>query len=253
MQLIDIFSNVVLSSVTQVAAEDVEVTGFLPMIGRVYRGQLMVVGRAVNGWTDGITPKTLRDDARRREYAQQVYNSVTENMATKCPMSWVTAYWGVTDYWGVTEEKNYNTRRSAYWRVIRAVVSRLNIANVNDDENPWPSHLIWSNLYKIAPAEGGNPNTILCRAQFNGCVQILQWELENYRPRRLLFLTGRTWADPFLAKVWNDRAEPDRHSFVEVVGHVACGPQHAATCVVACHPQGRNETDWVNEVVAAFD
>ncbi|MGD0109852.1 MAG: hypothetical protein ABSC06_38400 [Rhodopila sp.] len=151
----------------------------------------------------------------------------------------------------MTTEENYNTRRSAFWRVIRAVVSRLHIANV--DENTWPSYLIWSNLYKVSPAKGGNPNSELRCAQFNECVQLLQWELENYRPSRILFLTGRAWADPFLTQVWNDRVERNGHSFVECIGHVACGPHHAATCVVASHPQGKNETNWVNDVVAAFN
>ena len=235
---IQLFSDVVLSSVTQVVADTV--TGFLAMIGREYDGQLMVVGRAVNGWTDGVAPNDLQNDSRRREYAQHVYELVTENMGTECPMCWVTARWGAAT--------NYNTRRSAFWRVIRAVVSQLNVADVNN--NKWPSALIWSNLYKVSPADGGNPSAELCRAQFDGCAQLFRWELENYRPRRILFLTGRAWADPFLTQVWNDRVERD--GFVELVGHAACDPQHAATCVVASHPQGKNETDWVNEVVAAF-
>jgi hypothetical protein len=235
--LIESFSDNVLFAITQVTTETV--TGFLPMVGREYSGQIMVVG----GWTKGIAPTQLGNDVLCLDYARSVYQSVTESMLGECPMSWVTACWGAT--------KKYNTRRSAFWRVIRAVVGRLDIANVDDDQNPWPSHLVWSNLYKIAPVEGGNPDGNLQQAQFKGCVKLLQWELKNYQPRRLLFLTGRAWADPFLREAWQDRALPEGQSFVEATGHVKCGP-HAATCVVAKHPQGKNETDWVNEVVAAF-
>lgn len=234
---IQLFSDVVLSSVTQVAADTV--TGFLAMIGHEYDGQLMVVGRAVNGWTDAVAPKDLQNDGRRREYAEHVYESVT---GTECPMCWVTACWGAA------KNKKYNTSRSAFWRVIRAVVSRFNVSDVNTYK--WPSALIWSNLYKVSPAKGGNPSAELRRAQFDGCAQLFRWELQNYRPRRILFLTGRAWADPFLTQVWNDRVERD--GFVELVGHAACDPLHAASCVVASHPRGKNETDWVNEVVAAF-
>jgi hypothetical protein len=236
---IQIFSDVILSSITEIANNSV--TGFLPMVGHQYCGQLMVVGRAVNGWTKGIAPNELHDHARRQDYAHQVYQSVTENMGAECPMSWVTGCWGATE--------NYNTRRSAFWRVIRAIVGQLNISDT--DDNTWPSHLIWSNLYKIAPAGGGNPGTGLRRAQFTGCKELLRWELENYRPYRILFLTGRAWADPFLTQMRDDRGRRD-HSFVERVGCLPRGPHHAAACVVANHPQGKNETNWVNEVVAAF-
>jgi hypothetical protein len=246
--LMQIFANDVLSAITQVTTK--KVTGFLPMMGREYSGDLMVVGRAVNGWmTEGIAPTELGNNARRLRYARKVYESVTEPDGRKCPMSWVTVQWGVT------EDGASNPSRSAFLRVIRAVVSRLHIADVDDDKSPWPSRLVWSNLYKIAPYEGRNPNGNLQHAQFNGCVKLLRWELAKYRPRRVLFLTGCAWADPFLERAWKDRAAPDGYSFVEAVGHVMCGP-HAATCVVASHPQdhrqGKNETDWVNEVVTAF-
>jgi hypothetical protein len=203
----------------------------------------MVVGRAVNGWTKGIVPHQLSNDALCLDYARSVYRSVTENMPGKCPMSWVTACWGATE--------DYNTRQSAFWRVIRAVVGRLDIANVDDDANPWPSHLVWSNLYKIAPAKGGNPGGNLRQAQFEGCVKLFRWELEKYQPQRLLLLTGRAWADPFLHEAWQEGTLPQGQAFVQAIGHVKCGP-HAATCVIASHPQGKNETNWVNEVVAAF-
>ncbi len=238
---IQIFAGDILSAVTQVRTE--AITGFLPMQGREYSGKLMVVGRAVNGWAEGIAPNQLCKDAERLEYARLVYSSVTENMENDCPMSWVTAGWCATT--------RYNTRRSAFWRVIRAVVSRLNIADVDDREKPWSSHLVWSNLYKVAPVGGGNPNNSLRTAQFRGCVKLLRWELEKYQPRRILFLTGRCWADPFLEQAWNDRSVPNAHSFVEAGGHLTCGSQ-IATCVVASHPQGKNETNWVNDVVTGL-
>jgi hypothetical protein len=159
-------------------------------------------------------------------------------------MSWVTEHCGCA-------EDYYNTCRSAFRRVIRAVVSRLRIAKVDDNEDPWSSRLVWSNLYKIAPCDGGNPNSKLQKAQRDGCVRLLEWELQQYHPRRILFLTG-WWADPFLKGAWEYREKPIAHFFVEAVGRLKCGP-HIATCVVASHPQGKNETDWENEVVNAFE
>jgi|GEM_PF-5099157 hypothetical protein len=40
---------------------DVPVTAFMAMVGNEYKGELMVVGRAVNGWTRGWRPQELND------------------------------------------------------------------------------------------------------------------------------------------------------------------------------------------------
>jgi hypothetical protein len=98
---IQIFANEVLSAITNITTKTV--TGFLPMVGHKYSGQLMVVGRAVNGWTKGISPNQLCDDAACLAYAHRVHRSVTENMPGKCPMSWVTSHWGANE--------DYNTPR----------------------------------------------------------------------------------------------------------------------------------------------
>lgn len=63
-------------------------------------------------------------------------------------MLWVKDGWGATD--------RYNTKRSAFWRAVRGVVEGLGISDVEHDT--WSSHLVWSNLYKLSPADGGNPS-----------------------------------------------------------------------------------------------
>jgi len=168
---------------------------------------------------------------------------VKEDMPPNCPMSWVTKCWGGGE--------DYNTRKSAFWRVIRATVGRLRIADINADGSAWPSQLVWSNLYKIAPAAGGNPNNQLQRAQFEGCLQLLHWEIETFKPKRLLFLTGLAWAGPFLEHAWCDNLPVEGQVFIEAKGYVMAGPE-PASCVIASHPQGKNERNWVDEVVAAF-
>lgn len=92
--------------------------------------------------------------------------------------------------------KGYNTKRSAFWRCIRGVVQGLGVADVEDAG--WSSHLVWSNLYKVSPAGGGNPKGVLRKVQFRGCAELLNSELRTYRPSRVLFATGFDWAEPFL-------------------------------------------------------
>lgn len=102
----------------------------------------MVVGCAVNGWTEGITPSQhgRPDDIER--HANPVQDSVNGN--GNCPMGWVTEDWRIG--------QGYNTKRSAFWRCIRRVVQGLSIADV---ENAGRSlYLVWSNLSKVSPARG---------------------------------------------------------------------------------------------------
>lgn len=231
----ELFESTILSRVGKQAVNlpTSEVTGFLAMAGQAWTGDLMIVGRAVNGWTDGILPERLAASAEVSQYARLVQESVAGD--GRCPMSWVTEHWGAT--------RDYNTKRSAFWRSIRSVVQRLGIADVESAD--WSSQLVWSNLYKISPATGGNPSNALCDIQFAGCAELLDLEFATYRPSRVLFLTGSNWADPFLAQ-W-ELPKSDQFQYVERVG-----PYGKAHCVVAAHPQGKPEEKWVNEVISAF-
>lgn len=177
----DLLASVILPAVGREAARlpPFDVTGFLAMTGHLYDRGFMVVGRAVNGWTTGILPDALASSSAAESYADLVLTSVAGKGS--CPMRWVTEHWNASP-------GQYNTKRSAYWRVIRAVVAQLGIAKVED--TTWPSHLVWSNLYKMAPAKDGNPGGALCEVQLPGCIELLRLELMTYRPSRLLLLTG---------------------------------------------------------------
>lgn len=239
----DFFAKEILSSVGRNANRlpDKELIGFLSMTGNRFDHELMVVGRAVNGWdVEVIRPNELSTLASSEVYAGSVFSSVTDNIG--CPMTWVTKCWGNYD-------SGYNTKGSAFWRVIRAVVSIFGIADVN--ESTWPSYLVWSNLYKVAPVKG-NPGSVLCDIQFSGCVSLLQMEIATYHPRRLLLLTGLPWAKPFLERAAPDVSSVSGYDFVEAIGQV--GHSGAVTkIVVAAHPQGKHEASWVSEVTAALN
>jgi hypothetical protein len=50
-------------------------TGFLAARGEAYRGELMWVGRAVNGWVKpGCTPAELQDEARVDALARAIFD-----------------------------------------------------------------------------------------------------------------------------------------------------------------------------------
>lgn len=216
-----------------------EITGFLAMTGALYARDLMVVGRAVNGWYQGILPANLATPQAAENYAQEVFQSVTAENG--CPMQWVTECWG-------EKVGNYNTARSAFWRVIRQIVDLLEIAD--PEANEWPSYLVWSNLYKIAPAIRGNPGNTLRAMQFHNCLALLNLELETYAPRRVLFLTGWNWARQFLENHPNIQ-RPD--GLVESTGTIELVGGNTCHYVVAKHPQGKPENLWVQNVIEALE
>ena len=216
-----------------------KVVGFMATKGNLYNRKLMVVGRAVNGWTDDtILPSQLTEPDKRRRYSKIVKrNSSKGNFsedAKACPMKWVQDYW--------QNPEGYRTIDSAFWRVIRQVMEGLEIASEND---PWSTYLVWSNLYKVAPAKGGNPGNGLCHVQLRGCKSLFDTELNIYRPSRVLLLAGWDWAKDF---VKSDCRKHNNAGFVE-----ATGRRRRTRIVVAKHPQGKREAEWVTDVLAAFN
>lgn len=61
------------------------------------------------------------------------------------------------------------------------------------EEVRWVENIVWSNLYKVAPKEQGNPTTGMCRVQQVICRDLLREEIELYRPTHILLVTGWNW------------------------------------------------------------
>lgn len=220
------------------------ITGFLSMAGHLYNKELMVVGRAVNRWEEGVFPEVLSAPDSAADYATKIFDGAIGNGS--CPMSWVTNCWANPS----NPDSKYNTKKSAFWRVIRAVVAESGIANTA--KNTWPSHLVWSNLYKVAPEEGGNPGGALRQVQLNGCISLLRQELDVYVPRRLLLLTGLNWAEPFLRDIAPTFRPVTSGNYVEATAEISHDTGNSTKVVVAAHPQGKSEGIWVQEVMQAF-
>ena len=223
-----------------------ELIGFLAMEGNRYTRKLMVVGRAVNGgFADSIALSALVSPSECASHSRDVLKK--SNGDGGCPMQWVD------EGWGNTRNGEYNLKRSAFWRVIRQVVERVGIVEAEDSQ--WYSHLVWSNLCKVSPEKGNNgrPSNRLYDAQLPGCKKLLDHEIETYKPERLLFLTGWDWAGDFLSE--RDIQPFDGKGFVERSGSPALSPDTRTRVLVAVHPgglrhQGKQEADWVDEVVS---
>ena len=224
-----------------------EFCGFLACRGKLYDGGLMVVGRAVNKWRGCISFEDIASAENRQRFVKDVADSA---QGGDCPMQWVLACWGRPR--GATRRKDppkgYNTKRSAFWRVINQVTRKV-CTGVREEN--WPSHLVWSNLYKVAPSKGYNPTVRQMNAQREGCKKLLRLEIEDFAPSRLLFLTGWDWAQPFLQE-WGD-VVPAEDTYVEATGRLRTGKGRSCAMVVARHPDRKPGAPWVKEVLAAFD
>lgn len=215
---------------------------FWPMCGAKFASsapRLMVVGRAVNGWGNGIAAPVLLSPEGRSAATKQA-RAVSE-VATGCPMSWVETRAGDPDY---------NTNRSAFWRVIRKAAASLH--SWSTPHQGWSSVLCWTNLFKVSPHAGGNPSTVLRRSIIQGSVQLLRREVEEFSPDRVIVLTGLDWFLPFADGLGLTVSEglPSRGRRVGPVE--ATANMHGRRWVIAKHPQGKPEQDAVSAILAAL-
>lgn len=247
--IVRIFEKEILAPVGAAEADGPNdtLTGLLPMRGDLYEpGGLMVVGRATNDWRTHISWNCLGSDKSRKEYTQEVVRTNSDSEG-KCPMVWVKELWGNTEH---NQKYNtfYNTKRSAFWRVIQKVTSYIPIT---EDESNFSSWLVWSNLYKLSPISG-NPGANLRCLQLEGCKSSFKREIDVFRPGRLLLLTGLSWAEPFLEELCIDSKDDGDLEHVELKGRLHYSKKNSASLVVAEHPQGKKEDIWIDQVMKAF-
>lgn len=158
--------------------------------GDLYDGRLMLVGRAVNGWTKSWIHGQHCDEESPRIMLEELYKESMEK-----PLAWVNYYWGRNEK-NEQGEKMYNTARSSFWQLARQLLHKLTPEG-EWDETRWAEKLAWTNLYKVAPFEGGNPNEPLCRAQLEICREILRYEIEKLKPQKIVFVTDLDWFRDF--------------------------------------------------------
>ena len=135
---------------------------------------ILFVGKSTNGWvTETKDINIVFGDTEDKIFARPDQ------------MKWANDLDGVTEH-------HYNTRKSAFWRVIKRITNMY----YNDDFENWYSKIAWSNLYKVSPA-AGNPNGTLMNEQHRYCLKILKTEIEILSPKFVVLLTSG-WEKRFL-------------------------------------------------------
>lgn len=154
--------------------------------GEMYDGKLMIVGRAENGGTE--EDAWIQGDSCVKGIEEFIENRF--QVSSRWSLKWVSEWWGRKGF----DEKGgvlYNSA-TPFWQLVKAVLSGIN-GDAQWDEERWPLRIIWSNIYKFSPMNGGNPNYTLQMLQLNECQKILQFEIDLFKPDNILFVTGENW------------------------------------------------------------
>ena len=208
-------------------------TAFWPMRGHRFDGDLFVIGRVTNGWYEPWRKEEFTESTRRLAILKRT-RKISESIH-RCPLLWVIDRAG---------DPEYNSNDSAFWRVIK----RVSLEGIRDWKRveTWPSWICWSNLLKVGPDSMQiRPSAALKRAQQIHGTRLIEHELSEFNPRRVLVLSGRDWFEPFaeglgLQVKW-------RSGLVE--GIATCNGRR---WVIAKHPMKKPEDSFVDEVIDGF-
>ncbi len=238
-----------------VSDHEKQLVPFVAAKGRNYSAQsvrLLLIGRAVNGWTSFKTEK--KDDAQTfgdkavQEYRKDIFED------------WLKIENGVL-YSTHTEpdvspRKRYTLKRSAFWRTARSVWAKLSGLEA---EGRWVDNIAWSNLYKVSPKASGNPSNRLCTQQAELCLKLLAAEITEFSPTHILLVTG--WDGWFccpgkaydFSPLFADVHKADeRYEIVEGTASFKLPDGTKIPAVISCRPEGKSEKLFTEKVVDAF-
>ena len=201
---------------------------FWPMCGHQFDGDLFVIGKTANGCdVNGNKQDFMQARVRRQIIAKARKTFEREDV---CPMLWLT------------DSKRYHWKGSAFFRVMQRVSLQIDTERAEN----WSSWICYSNLLKVGLTEKNiTPPVSLRKMQLPCNIRLLQQELEEISPRRVLVLTGTEWFRPFA-----DKLGLKIRGYTGLVEGVAM--QDERQWVIAKHPMGKREDDLVDEVMKAF-
>ena len=224
--------------------------------------RLMMVGRAVNGW-DEYRPvgefseeefiqasiENLNNDKKALSYGKDRFEWIWAegNTAKNCLREGIDR--------SPSDIGKYLLTRSPLWSYTKDIWSNL-YGKQQRWEERWFENIVWSNLYKIAPHESGNPSGKLMKYQKDVCLELLKREVEYFKPTHILFITGKDWFSPFtnifdevrFRKANCASGVNKNNIYVEGTGCYRFAEGDNAKIIIACRPEMRNKEDYTKQV-----
>lgn len=183
----------------------------------------MVIGRSCNGWTaysDNVD--VLFGEGKLSMFSTEPFRFLKEG------------------------KSRYNPKRSAFWRVVKAIAATFY------GEKQWTDYIAWSNLYKVSPEEG-NPNRTLGGLQYKHCVEILRHEVEMRSPSIIIFFTGDDSKDWLTEDFLNVCGDIDPSSFTEIKWDkfrlLYSKLSNDRVIIITEHPQGKKEQPHIEAII----
>lgn len=143
--------------------------------------RLMIVGRSVNGWTE-------LSETSAQEFVHAAASTILQP-----GFSWLRDDGKGTDTYvddnGI--EKRYNIYTSPFFRCIKQIINQLKPISAIQDR--WFEHIVWNNLYTVAPPQRGNAVGKLQNIQVDLSKQLLLQQIKHFAPTHILFITDWDW------------------------------------------------------------
>lgn len=235
-----------------------ELAHFIPVCGESYfnatnkngkKLRVMLVGRATNGW--GNIEASNAD-----EFAEKMKKRLKESN-----FDWIEVDDTNKLFSPSTSENqtDYLISRSPFWRTARNIW--IGLGGVSKTNEPkWMENIVWSNLYKIAPKDVpkgkvGNPTAKMRNVQHMLCKELLQEEIEFYKPTHILLVTGLDWIswygkDSFLSIFEQPVNNGDEYAIGSTWYKFNNG--HRIPVVITRRPEFCKEKNFVDAVLKSF-
>ena len=234
--------------------------------GRDFR--FMLVGRAVNGWDEYRVNDTkyMTKNMFVESSIANLLNSQETVLFGKDRFEWISTCGDIpcnTARSGIDRGEvngEYSLHRGQIWSYSKSIWDSL-----YGDETPWSDrwfeNIVWSNLYKIAPHDSGNPSGYLQRRERNACIELLKAEINYFMPTHIFFATQREGWFSYFSDIFSNvstvgtnvfSGDKKNEEYVEAICEFRYTNGEIAKIVVACRPEGREKRKYVDQVCKYF-
>ncbi len=220
--------------------------------------EFIIYGQAIKGWQPQFkTTDNIDDDAFLKtsiQYSNSFYSD--KEKGNHSPLNWVNVRWSPNIYKQLkgNEQEFYSDKyfgtyyafRSFFWNVTYKLIARY--YGLHENDHTWVKKIIWSNLYKIAPAERTNPSDEECKWQQEKSIELVEKEIEEINPRYCIVLTNDDWWRPFREKLGTKRiAAFEDNEYIESYEQY---PKIQTKVIVTKRPYvGGKSNDCVDEIL----
>ncbi|MBM3436330.1 MAG: hypothetical protein FJY07_08975 [Bacteroidetes bacterium] len=184
-----------------------EYSVFYPSFGirRENKCDFLILGQATNGWSPNFrtSDEVISADLCQKSYE---YSNCYCKEREHNPLDWVNVFWSKSTYQNEIsnntcnefyEKSDYFTFHSFFWNVVYKTICDHYKFKDRRNSWEWTKKMVWSNLYKIAPSNGYNPNDIEKEWQRKLSLGLIKQEIDELKPRFCIVLTNLSWWEPF--------------------------------------------------------